>query len=355
VDARVHFGVDAPIVRLRWTFTTLPWIRSESGIVINNRIWNSDDPRDLTVGQLLPVLSNYVQDDRWVLPPGLRGQHVCHEEWLSTGEPWPNDLPPTRYNCAGVPLCCEPLTDPTCGGVEVGGEVGDVITYTDPTAGGVQLGGATGERVLFVDPTAGGVQLGGATGERVLFVDPTAGGVQLGGQVGEGQRYIDATAGGVEVGGEVGEGKRYIDAAAGGVEVGGAAGDELHQVDATAGGVEVGGAAGDELHQVDATAGGVEVGGAAGDVFDGGGTADTYIVDGTITMDRVTPGLDVWADGDFNYVLGRDPDGVWTLTVNDPFGFFQPDPIDGWDGSGCETFYNDDPFATPPDVEICAA
>jgi hypothetical protein len=209
--------------------------------------------------------------------------------------------------------------------------------------------------VLFVDPTAGGVQLGGATGERVLFVDPTAGGVQLGGQVGEGQRYIDETAGGVEVGGEVGEGKRYIDATAGGVVVGGAIGDELHQVDATAGGVEVGGAAGDVLHQVDATAGGVEVGGATGDVFDGGGTADTYIVDGVIEMNRVTPGVEVWADGDFNFVLGRnEEDNFWTLSVNDPFGMFQPDPPNVWDGSGCETFLNEDPFGTPASYEVCA-
>jgi len=316
VTARVHNGPDAPLVRLQWYPTDLPFLPIDKQIVINNRVWDTIIVEELTVGELPIGENDYEQDGPQEKLPGLVGQHMCHPEWLEVGEPWPNDLPPTEYNCYGVPLCCNPISDPTCGGLEIGGEAGDRIIYIDPTEGGVEVGGANGDQLLYVDPTEGGVEVGGANGDQLLYVDPTEGGIEVGGNNGDPPIYIDPTEGGVEVGG----------------------------------------ANGDQLLYVDPTEGGVEVGGASGDVYNPGGTADTYIADGTVTMNRVTPGVEVWADAFFNYVLGRnEEDNTWDLSVNDPVNFFQPDPPNEWDGTGCETFFNIDGMGTPTSIEVCAA
>jgi len=396
VTARVHNGPDAPLVRLQWYPTDLPFLPIDKQIVINNRVWDTIIVEELTVGELPIGENDYEQDGPQEKLPGLVGQHMCHPEWLEVGEPWPNDLPPTEYNCYGVPLCCNPISDPTCGGIEIGGEAGDRIIYVDPTEGGVEVGGANGDQLLYVDPTEGGVEVGGANGDQLLYVDPTEGGVEVGGNNGDPPIYIDPTEGGIEVGGNNGDPPIYVDPTEGGVEVGGASGDQLLYVDPTEGGVEVGGASGDQLLYVDPTEGGVEVGGnngdqllyvdpteggievggasgdqllyvdpteggvevggASGDVYNPGGTADTYIADGTVTMNRVTPGVEVWADAFFNYVLGRnEEDNTWDLSVNDPVNFFQPDPPNEWDGTGCETFFNIDGMGTPTSIEVCAA
>ena len=296
MTARVHNGPDAPLVRLQWYPTDLPFLPIDKQIVINNRVWDTIIVEELTVGELPIGENDYEQDGPQEKLPGLVGQHMCHPEWLEVGEPWPNDLPPTEYNCYGVPLCCNPISDPTCGGIEIGGEAGDRIIYVDPTEGGVEVGGANGDQLLYVDPTEGGVEVGGNNGDPPIYIDPTEGGI------------------------------------------------------------EVGGASGDQLLYVDPTEGGVEVGGASGDVYNPGGTADTYIADGTVTMNRVTPGVEVWADAFFNYVLGRnEEDNTWDLSVNDPVNFFQPDPPNEWDGTGCETFFNIDGMGTPTSIEVCAA
>lgn len=119
VLARVHRGEGAPIVRLRWTFTNLSFLPLDTQSAVNNRIWNVDQTSDLTVGQLPLVESDYVQDARFVTPPGLTGRHMCHPEWFSTGEPWPNTLPPQIYDARGTPICC-------------GAVVGNVMSETDP-------------------------------------------------------------------------------------------------------------------------------------------------------------------------------------------------------------------------------
>jgi len=106
VSARVHRGPGAPIVRLRWTYTDLPFLPVGTGCTINNRVWNDDTASDLEVGQLPLVESNYVQDARWVTDPGAVGGHICHPEWLVTGEPWPTTLPDTVYTPGGLPMCC---------------------------------------------------------------------------------------------------------------------------------------------------------------------------------------------------------------------------------------------------------
>lgn len=122
VDARVHDSVDAPIVRLRWVYTDLPFLPVGTGSVINNRVWNKDQISELTVGQLPLLESRYKQDARWRLPAGLVAGHLCHPEWFSTGEPWPSDLPPAVYGLYGIPECCGLFQEPTEGGMEIGGE-----------------------------------------------------------------------------------------------------------------------------------------------------------------------------------------------------------------------------------------
>jgi len=106
VDAKVHRGEGAPTVRLRWMYTDLPFLPVGTGCVINNRVWNDDQDSDLEVGQLPRVECDFVQDARWVLPFWVQGGHICRPDWLVTGEPWPNALPPTNYTPTGIPFCC---------------------------------------------------------------------------------------------------------------------------------------------------------------------------------------------------------------------------------------------------------
>jgi hypothetical protein len=130
VDAKVHNSADAPIVRLRWVYTDQPFLPVGTGSVINNRIWNKDQVSMLTVGQLPVKESNFDQDERLKLPAALVPGHMCHPEWFATGEPWPTDLPPTPYGPDGIPECCGLFVDPTEGGIELGGEAGDVQIIT---------------------------------------------------------------------------------------------------------------------------------------------------------------------------------------------------------------------------------
>lgn len=106
VDAVIHNGPDAPVVRQRWTYTTQPFLPPGTHCVLNNRIWNSDDVSELRVGMLPIDESEYVQDARYATPPDLPANHICHPEWLSVGEPWPNSLPRTVRDRDGAPLCC---------------------------------------------------------------------------------------------------------------------------------------------------------------------------------------------------------------------------------------------------------
>jgi len=142
VDARVHRGADAPIVRLRWMYTSQPFLPVGTGSVINNRIWNKDHVSMLEVGQLPPKESDFDQDERWALPAALVPGHMCHPEWFATGEPWPipSDLPPTEYTPDGIPVCCGLFVDPTEGGIEIGGENEPAPGWTCATAVELALG-----------------------------------------------------------------------------------------------------------------------------------------------------------------------------------------------------------------------
>lgn len=104
----LHNGPGAPVVRQRWFFTEQPFLPIDSQCVFLNRIWDSDDVADVTVGALPLVEAHYVQDARWVIPPDLPGNHMCRPEWFAVGEPWPNTLPRTVRDRDGAPLCCRP-------------------------------------------------------------------------------------------------------------------------------------------------------------------------------------------------------------------------------------------------------
>lgn len=109
MDARVHLGEGAPVVRLRWMFTDQPFLPIDSQCVIMNRIWDQDQVSELSVGQLPVLQSRYKQDARWVLTPLVIAGHMCHPEWLSTGEPWPvpSTLPPVVVGPPyWIPACC---------------------------------------------------------------------------------------------------------------------------------------------------------------------------------------------------------------------------------------------------------
>jgi len=355
VDARVHLGADAPIVRLRWVFTDLPWLRVEGGIVINNRIWNSDNVEDLPIGQVPIVEANYVQDARWIISPGITGEHICHEEWLSTGEPFPNDLPPTEYDDNGFPVCCKgnSFTDATAGGVEIV----DLATFNDPTEGGVEIGRQVDDVLLFPDPARGGVEIG----EEKIRNDPTEGGVEIGRQVDDVLLFPDPAAGGVEIGGRGAEPDIRNDPAAGGVEVGGAAGDVLLFPDPAAGGVEVGGHLGGGAPFNDPAAGGVEVGGAAGDVFiPVNPYCLAYNAIGAGTFTRLPYPDDLtWVRFDGEYTLTAPSytpfaGGPWLLFRASDGGRWSS--ITGWNGVGCFFFSQLHP-PTVPDAtfNVCCA
>jgi hypothetical protein len=205
VNARVHDGPGAPIVRLRWVYTDQPFLPVGTGCVVNNRVWNEDFYSDLPVGQLQQVIADYVQDARWKIPPQLAPGHICHAEWLPTGEPWPNDLPPQEYTCNDWPICCDIADDCPRGGLALGGSAGDVYHGTDSTSGGMVVGGSTGDSYRPPDSVEGGVSIGGSAGDVYSEPDPAEGGLELGGATGDVYSAPDPTAGGMELGGEVGD------------------------------------------------------------------------------------------------------------------------------------------------------
>lgn len=106
VDARVHYGAGAPVVRLRWYYTDQPPLPPDQITVINNRVWDDEPWRVLTVGELPTAESNYVQDARFVKPPLKFSGHQCNPQWFASGEPFPNSLPAQQYAGGWIPLCC---------------------------------------------------------------------------------------------------------------------------------------------------------------------------------------------------------------------------------------------------------
>lgn len=200
----MHNGPDAPVVRLRWYYTSLKFPPVGTPRVILNRKLDQDQESELSVGQLPITRSRYKQDARWVQPAGLKGLHQCHPEWLATGEPWPNDLPPTVYNNEQVPVCCFPGQDVTFGGLMMGGAVGDNFKPYN-VLGGLALGGSIASTLEYVNGAAGGLAMGTAVGDLFTIQDALAGGLELGGAAGDVAGLVDALAGGLELGGEAGD------------------------------------------------------------------------------------------------------------------------------------------------------
>ncbi len=95
-------------MRQRWVFTDQPFLPIDPPTVLLNRIWNYEQLNDEYPGQLPVPINNYAQDARWKLPALKFTGHMCHPDWLVTGEPWPvpSTLPPTVYLVGWIPECC---------------------------------------------------------------------------------------------------------------------------------------------------------------------------------------------------------------------------------------------------------
>lgn len=105
---RIHDGPDAPVVDIVWYITDLPPISSEQQHVINSRGWDNQPWEVLDVGELPEEDAPRKYNGRWNRPAIPLGHHVCRQEWMADGEPWPNDLAPTEYIAENIPSCCVP-------------------------------------------------------------------------------------------------------------------------------------------------------------------------------------------------------------------------------------------------------
>lgn len=210
-------------MKIRWYRTNLPPITFPTAF--NNRFIDPDSWKPQSVGEVALWEADRKYNGAWTQPTGLNGLHQCEPADFATGQAWPYDGPPIQYDSAGIPFCCDRDADGASGGVEVGGETGDVLEYVNPTSGGVEVGGSAGDVIEYIDGAEGGVEVGGSAGDVIDQVDGASGGVEVGGSAGDVIEYIDGASGGVEVGGSAGDVVEYIDGAEGGVEVGGSAGD----------------------------------------------------------------------------------------------------------------------------------
>jgi hypothetical protein len=114
--AQLHLGAGAPVVKLRWFFTDLPFLAGET--VINNRVFDPQPWQIRPVGELADDTKDWKQNGAVPSPTGLTGKHICSPLFFRTGEPWPNDLPDTIYDADWIPECCErvpPFTPVTPG------------------------------------------------------------------------------------------------------------------------------------------------------------------------------------------------------------------------------------------------
>lgn len=383
---RVFNASDAPLVRLRWYVTNLPFY--EGQCVINNRIFDDEPYLQRPLGELPTWENEYKQDGARPAPAGLTGKHICHEEWLDEGEPYPNDLPPTVYGANGIPVCCGQFDDPPLGGIAVGGEAGDVwggapgpdCSTAFPAALYTTYPGtmtATAEQwwrwdtvpgyayfftthVPFGGPAGWSLWTGPDCAHRTLFasgiapvvnlplfapsthvwasytavITPTAYDTRLDGP----PVYLDPSVGGVEVGGQVGDEYRPPDDAEGGVEVGGEAGDVYSEPDPAAGGIEIGGEVGELFFGTDPSEGGLEIGGTVGDTYTPPGpgpTCATAFV-GTIPIvypNLILPGATQW------YVWAVPAFTVKTVQVTTSGGGVVADYYFGFDCSTLNVWY----------------
>ncbi len=277
----MHNGPDAPVVRQRWMFTDQPFFPLGTNCVLMNRVWDGDTSTEFHVGMLPPATANYRQDARWTLPPDFHPNHICNPEWLSTGEPWPNDLPPTVYDDFWIPVCCGAVNHLIAGGVEVGGPV---VHYYGPRRsilGGYVLGGPVVHTASYAREVLGGYVLGGPVVHSFVVPREVLGGVVVGGPVVHSFVVPREVLGGVVVGGAVVHSYAPAREVLGGVVVGGAVVRTIVYTDGTGDGFEIGGSAGDDF--------------TPGDVLPGNSCADAGLAAfETLYTYSATSGVEYW-------------------------------------------------------------
>jgi hypothetical protein len=99
---RFHTSPAAPLVKVRWFFTDLPFQTHES--IINSLDWQENPHNNTLVGE---------QDfDDWEYNgaehvPGLVGGHECGTiSDFQSGQDWPYTGPPIKYGPDFIPACC---------------------------------------------------------------------------------------------------------------------------------------------------------------------------------------------------------------------------------------------------------
>ena len=142
------------------------------GTPVNNRALNYDQETPFAVGQFPLVQSDYKQDARWKLPAGLPNGHVCESQWLATGEPWPNNLPPSRWSESNWPDCCGVMVEGTRGGLAFG-------SLPERVSGGLAFGGSAGDVFAPAVTVSGGLAFGGFVLDRFTTPVPVSGGYGL--------------------------------------------------------------------------------------------------------------------------------------------------------------------------------
>lgn len=120
-----------------------------------------------------------------VYPAGALFDHVCGtEQDFNEGGLYEPDKPPQPVGAEGLPLCCFP-SKRVVGGSASGGvatyHVRKMRAYGGSASGGVSNLVIQGD----TDPTSGGIEIGGSVGDRYVWADPTSGGIEIGGSAGD--------------------------------------------------------------------------------------------------------------------------------------------------------------------------
>lgn len=98
-------------------------------------------------------------------PIGLRGVPCGSVRDFQIGAIYDDERVPIQYTKFGYPLCCGAVVGMRGGAGASGLSVVATNTFIDPTEGGVDLGGEAGDVAAYADATEGGVELGGEAGD----------------------------------------------------------------------------------------------------------------------------------------------------------------------------------------------
>lgn len=101
--ARLHNSPDAPLIDVLWYFTDLDFL--DQDLAFNNRVWDSDDVRQLAPGEAFPIAKKFAKPRVFI---GLNGEHQCGTpDDFQFGQPWPYTGPVVAYDPDGIPACCD--------------------------------------------------------------------------------------------------------------------------------------------------------------------------------------------------------------------------------------------------------